>query len=112
MAFGTNGIVTTYTTGSVENPSVVLIQGDGKIVTVGTGLIGGSSGIFSLARYNTDGTLDTSFDVDGKLTTVVGVGQNTLAYAAALQNDISGNTVKIIAAGTASGDFALVRYLP
>jgi len=105
--FGTGGKVTTLTTGSLEVTYAVVIQGDGKVVTVGTGLIGGSSGVFSLARYNTNGGLDTTFDTDGKLTTSIGIGPNTLAYAAAIQSD-----GKIVAAGTANGDFALVRYLP
>ena len=41
---------------------------DGKIVVAG----GSSAGGFALARYNTDGSLDTSFDGDGKLTTDFG----------------------------------------
>jgi len=100
MTFGTDG----KSTGSAN---VVLIQGDGKLVTVVTKLVGGSSGIFSLARHNIDGSFDSSFGTNGKLTTSVGVGPNTLVYDAVLQTD-----GKIVAVGTASGDFAIVRYLP
>jgi hypothetical protein len=36
-------------------------------------LLGGTSdGKFALARYNADGTLDTTFSGDGKLTTQLG----------------------------------------
>ena len=106
-SFGSNGKVITLTSGIIEGASAVCFQSDGKIVTAGTGLVAGSSGVFSLARYDIDGSLDTTFDTDGKLTTSVGIGPNTLAYDAAIQTD-----GKIVAAGTASGDFALVRYLP
>ncbi len=44
------------------------LQSDGKIVVAG-GTYNGSNDDFALARYNADGSLDTTFDVDGKLTT-------------------------------------------
>ena len=46
------------------------IQGDGKIVAVGHG--DSSGGDFALARYNPNGSLDTSFSGDGKQTTDFG----------------------------------------
>ena len=49
----------------------VAIQSDGKIVAAGESF-SGSSWDFALVRYNTDGSLDTSFDSDGKVTTEVG----------------------------------------
>jgi len=59
-------------------------------------------------RYNTDGTLDTSFDSDGKVTTAIG-GSDDVAYSVAIQSD-----GKIVAAGYSNNgsnfDFALVRY--
>ena len=51
----------------------VVVQADGKIVASGgTGIptLGGYVDI-ALARYNTDGTLDDTFDGDGKVTTAV-----------------------------------------
>ncbi len=47
-----------------ENVTSIAIQTDGKIVAVGTR----SNYSFAMARYNTDGTLDTTFDVDGMVT--------------------------------------------
>ncbi len=49
----------------------VAIQGDGKIVTVG-GAAGPGFSDFALARYNPNGSLDTSFSGDGKQTTDFG----------------------------------------
>jgi serralysin len=54
-AFGTNGKVTTDF-GSSDGALSVAVQGDGKIVVAGA-----SNGNFAVARYNTNGSLDTSF---------------------------------------------------
>jgi uncharacterized delta-60 repeat protein len=53
----------------------VAIQSDGKIVVAGYSN-NGSNFDFALVRYNTDGSLDTSFDSDGKVTTEVGSGDD------------------------------------
>ena len=76
----------------------VAIHADGKIAAVG-----GSNGSFALARFNSNGSLDTTFDGDGKVFTAIGAGTDTDAVA--IQSD-----GKIVVAGTSSGDFALARY--
>ena len=43
----------------------VAIQADQKIIAAGR--VGGGGGRYGLARYNPDGTLDTSFGGDGKV---------------------------------------------
>ena len=50
------------------------IQSDGKILAVGgtNSPFGPSPGDFALARYNTNGSLDTTFDGDGKVFTDLG----------------------------------------
>ena len=48
------------------------LQADGKIVAVGSTSTG-SDGDFALARYNPNGSLDTSFSGDGKQTTDFGL---------------------------------------
>jgi uncharacterized delta-60 repeat protein len=110
VTFDSDGKVTTAN-GERDIAYDAALQTDGKIVAAGcTAPSGGDckiGGDVAVARYNTDGSLDTTFDTDGKLTTTVGVGPNTLAYDAAIQTD-----GKIVVVGTASGDFALVRYLP
>ncbi|MGH7424787.1 MAG: delta-60 repeat domain-containing protein, partial [Candidatus Methylomirabilales bacterium] len=87
----------------------VAVASDGKIVAAGRAN-NGSDFDFALARYNPDGTLDTSFDTDGKVATDLD-GREDEAFAVAIQPD-----GKIVAAGkTDSGpdtDFALARYNP
>ncbi|HXF00954.1 MAG TPA: hypothetical protein VN458_11490 [Solirubrobacterales bacterium] len=95
--------------GDDEGASGVALQGDGRIVTAGVGG-GGTFGDFALARYDTDGSLDTSFSGDGKQTTDFGFGADDAANGIAIQGD-----GKIVAAGRAGGgatanDFALARY--
>jgi len=43
-------------------PMVVAIQGDGKIVAAGSGFATLPNQNFTLVRYNSDGSLDQSFD--------------------------------------------------
>ena len=68
-SFGSNGKVTTDF-GAAEIGYAVAVQPDGKIV------VGGASipGALAFARYNPDGSLDTTFDGDGKLS-VPSLGQ-------------------------------------
>lgn len=80
------------------------IQGDRRIVAVGG--VGGAGGRFAVARYDPDGTLDTSFGGDGKVTTDF-TAEEDVASAVAIQSD-----GRIVAAGKARGNrFALARYL-
>ena len=85
----------------------VVIQNDGKIIAAGNTTILGLNTDFALARFNTDGTLDNTFGVGGKVTT--NVGSDDVAYKMALQSD-----GKIVVAGTSSlvndYGYSLVRY--
>src|SRR3712207_7658174 len=47
----------------------VAIQADGKIVAAGEALSAGIRSDFALARYHLDGSLDTTFGIEGKVTT-------------------------------------------
>jgi uncharacterized delta-60 repeat protein len=90
----------------------VTVQPDGKIVVAGE-----SDGIngfdFALARYNLNGSPDTSFNGTGKLVTDIGSGDWDSGYSVTVQSD-----GRIIVAGDSLGgnayssDFALVRYNP
>ena len=99
MSFSGDGKQTTEF-GPFAGASGVAIQADGKIVAVGAG-----GGGFALARYNADGSLDTSFSGDGKQTTDFGNFDGASAVA------IQANG-KIVAVGEVSGNFALARYNP
>ncbi len=107
------GQVVTDFNGNNDVAYAITIQPiDNKIVVVGSASIGSGTD-FALVRYNTDGTLDTSFGSagSGKVTTNFGGTNNDVAHAVALQSD-----GKIVAAGyTHNGTnytFALARYLP
>ncbi len=84
----------------------VVLQPDGKIVIAGTSR-SGSNDDFVVLRYNSEGSLDTSFGVDGIVITEVGGSGNVpdIANSVALQPD-----GKIVVAGQTSGDAAVVRY--
>jgi uncharacterized delta-60 repeat protein len=101
-AFDGDGKVTTQFSED-DGARAVAIQRDEKIVAAGfTFLVSGQS-VFALARYNTNGSLDTIFGGDGRVTTDFGTFDH--ANAVALQGD-----GKIVAAGFSDGDFALARY--
>ena len=56
-----------------------LIQADGKIIVAAYGEGSGTGNDFTVVRYNTDGSLDTTFGPDGtgKILTPVGAGTST-----------------------------------
>src|SRR5262245_12852436 len=109
-SFGTGGRVTTNFADSqgqsLASVFSLAVQPDGKIVAAGDGRLDGKYD-FTLARYNSNGTLDASFGTGGRVITDFG-GADDGAEAVALQPD-----GKIVAAGFARGsdfDFALTRY--
>jgi uncharacterized delta-60 repeat protein len=66
--FSSDGRATTDLTPKLDGANSVTIDGNGRIVAAGVVGIGGSDPKFALVRYNLDGTLDTSFSGDGKVT--------------------------------------------
>jgi uncharacterized delta-60 repeat protein len=111
--FGGDGKVTTFFRFGGE-ANAVAIQADGKIVAAGRAG-DPSDGRFALARYNLDGTLDTAFSGNGKLTTNMGQGETSATSVAIQANG------KVVVAGFTDGPhefgdtfgpgkFALARY--
>ncbi|TAL48966.1 MAG: hypothetical protein EPN89_06350, partial [Methylovulum sp.] len=102
--FGGGKVATDF--GGNDDGNSVTVQADGKILLGGWSNIG-SSYDFALVRYNTDGSLDTSFGSNGKVTT--DFGDDERGHSVAVQAD-----GKILLGGSGSGssnnDFALVRY--
>lgn len=111
--FGGDGKVTTRFAGSAYAADLA-VQAAGKIVVVGQ-----ANDKFALARYNRDGTLDSTFNGDGKATTTFLPLDVASATSVAVQSD-----GKIIVAGSAwceettgtcpaeeeSSDFAVARF--
>jgi uncharacterized delta-60 repeat protein len=82
----------------------VAVQSNGRIV------LGGfkdspTTRSCALARLNSNGSLDTTFSGDGRVVTSFGPGVNSVCNDVRVQPN-----GKIVAAGGAGGDFALVRY--
>ncbi|MEH2042211.1 putative Ig domain-containing protein, partial [Nostoc sp.] len=98
-SFGTGGKVTTNL-GGTDIAYSIAVQSDGKII-----LAGKRTSDFALARYNSNGSLDTSFGTGGQVITDIGSKTTDIAYSISVQADD-----KILVAGSSSGDFALVRY--
>jgi uncharacterized delta-60 repeat protein len=109
--FGNGGQVSTDFLGLEDDAFSVLIQPDGKIVAVGSANDPASFYDFAAARYFSNGMLDTTFGVGGKVHSDFGAQNFDRARSAALQPD-----GRIVAAGFATGqnggaqNFAVARY--
>jgi uncharacterized delta-60 repeat protein len=112
-AFSGDGKLTTGFGGGDSHGTDVALQADGKIVEVGGTGIGSVNGHccrkewFAVARYNPDGTLDTSFSGDGRRRTDFGDGGSAAAGVA-----IQGRKIVAAGFGDPNDDFALARYKP
>ena len=112
---GTGMVTTDIATENDQARGVAIQQLDGKIVVVGSAVVGrtasnASNSDFAVARYNIDGTPDTSFSGDGKVTTDFNLLGDS-ANAVAIQSD-----GKIVVVGSTTltnpgfADFAIARY--
>jgi uncharacterized delta-60 repeat protein len=108
--FGTGGFTLTGLTGAgFELPAKPVVQPDGKILICSRDTsTGPSGGDFFIARFNPDGSPDTSFDFDGQVT-IDFAGRYDGCNALALQAD--GKIVAVGSSGDTSGnsDFAIAR---
>jgi uncharacterized delta-60 repeat protein len=103
--FGAGGAVTTDFNQGDDFINAFDLQQDGKMIAAGV-----ASNDFALARYNPDGTIDSTFGTAGKVTTPIGSADDA-ATGVAVQAD-----GKIVAAGyssTSAGTvFSFARYWP
>jgi len=88
QTFGGTGIVITPIGSGFRQRQGMTVQSDGKIVVAANSGLGD----FALVRYNPNGTLDTSFNGTGIVTTTIGAAQSV-----AQQSD-----GKLVAAGIAN----------
>ncbi|HEY7638818.1 MAG TPA: Calx-beta domain-containing protein [Steroidobacteraceae bacterium] len=117
-AFGPsgNGTVTTHIAGAdpvaQESASAVTVQRDGKIVVAGNATVPGSGGKLAIAlvRYNSNGTVDTSFNGNGFVFGPTLIFGRAFAVAIDAQDRIvvAGDTPK--QADPDFGDFVVARF--
>jgi uncharacterized delta-60 repeat protein len=104
--FGTGGLVTTPISESAL--SDLVLSPDGKLIAVGTS---GSSTTFIIARYNPNGSLDSTFGANGIANTIVASMLGGNLFSLILQPD-----GKLVACGfyqtTTNTYFILIRYMP
>jgi len=107
---GDGRLITNF--GGYDQVLDIAVQSNGKIVVSGTVCNAPSTKgpcDVALARYNANGTLDTTFSGNGKQTTDFGGGDNGSRGGLAIQSD-----GKIVVAGYAwngtDSDFAVYRY--
>ncbi len=98
-SFGTLGRVTTDATAASDSGYSLALQTDGKILLAGAG-----NNNFVLARYNSNGSVDTSFGLSGKVETDLAGGFD-VARSVIVQSDGT-----ILVSGYGSSDFALMRF--
>jgi uncharacterized delta-60 repeat protein len=91
--------------GPAQVAYAVAVGPGGKVVAAGQ--VPANNGDFAVARWNSDGTVDTSFGTkkSGNVSTDIGKRTSDKAMAVAVQAD-----EKIVACGASSGKTALVRY--
>jgi uncharacterized delta-60 repeat protein len=103
-SFGFLGYNTIDFTGGADYGLDMALAPDGKIVVAGTVFNGHN--VFGVARFNANGTLDNSFDADGKQFFDFGVrAGDPAANAVVVQPDR-----KIVLGGRVGAAFALVRF--
>jgi uncharacterized delta-60 repeat protein len=104
---GDGKVVTDFNTGE-DDATAVVLQADGKIVAAGwSGPAGSNDYRFAVARYETNGALDTTFSGDGRATTNFTPG-NDYGWDMALQED---ERIVVVGAAAGAGErFALARY--
>ncbi len=117
-SFGSGGKVITNFAGSSSGGRALAVQDDDKVVVAGSAFVTTTGDDFALARYNPNGTLDTTFSGDGKVTTPIGANDaRDKIYSVAVGADgkiiVAGSTFTNL--GGSSGccyDFAVARYNP
>jgi len=112
-----NGAKHTSFGGGVDAaPTGVAVQADGKVVLVGdftltSGIPGTVDTNMAIARYNVDGTMDTTFDGDGRRG--VDFGDFSFASGVAVQADgkiVVVGHVQPFVGGFPDNNFAVVRF--
>lgn len=106
--FGNNGIVLTDLGAKRNSAHSVVLQSDGKIVVLGNRWIYTDFWDYALVRYNTDGSIDSTFGNQG---IVLSDDESKYFFIFSLALQVDG---KIVAVGSrwnnSKYDFSLLRY--
>ncbi|MES2485560.1 MAG: T9SS type A sorting domain-containing protein [Bacteroidota bacterium] len=111
-SFGTNGqVITSFGTGlnnARSTPAAIALKADGKFV-IGGSYFQNNTLKMAVAQFNANGTLDTTFDADGKVLTNFGAGASSQGFQV-----FTGADGKITVAGGVNSNtatsFGLARY--
>jgi uncharacterized delta-60 repeat protein len=118
--FGIQGVVKRSVGKGDSFAHALVIQPDGKIVAIGDSSTNPAeryqyTPVFSLARFNQNGSIDQSFGTDGEVTTNIG-SSTSLASSAAAQSDgkivVAGSAVKAIVDHGRVHRIVVARYTP
>jgi uncharacterized delta-60 repeat protein len=116
--FGSGGVVFTDFGGRGDLAQASVLQPDGKLIVAVWVSVPGSQYDFGLVRYNSDGTLDATFDGDGKVVTPIGNNLSELVRGIALAPGgkivVTGDLYNPSIPGGSGGhsDIVVVRYNP
>jgi uncharacterized delta-60 repeat protein len=105
QTFGVSGVVRTNIQGGEDRSRAVALQADGKIIVAGF-TQSSQIALFLVVRYNQNGSLDTTFDSDGIVTTDFPYLNGSAAFAVVVQPD-----QKLLAVGTGQ-DYYAQEYHP
>jgi uncharacterized delta-60 repeat protein len=111
--FGSGGIAIAPFSGFAVGHQAygVALQADGRIVVAGTGRNGAADTDFAVARFNTDGSFDTTFGSGGyAFTDVSGTGEDDVARDLVIQPD---GKIVVVGYPTESSEgaaFGVTRY--
>ncbi len=106
FSFGSGGKVNIRFLNTLTEPYAVALQPDGKIVVAGRIFNDATGNDFVVARYNPDGSFDSTFGSNGAAIADFG-GLPEIATSVAIQPD-----GKIVVAGQSFARFALARFNP
>jgi uncharacterized delta-60 repeat protein len=103
-SFGTNGrAIAGFSNNTLLSLTALAVQPDGKIIAAGYIV----NSLFALVRFNTNGTIDSSFGTDGRVLTAFAGQHYIFCNAMALQSD-----GYIVTAGNVGCDIGICRYKP
>jgi uncharacterized delta-60 repeat protein len=106
--FSGNGSQVFNVSGNVDKANAIAVQQDGRIVMAGICTLSGTND-FCVARLMPDGSLDNSFDNNGRLAT--DINGDDVAQAIAIRRDGGLVVAGTCKSGTNDSDFCIARYL-